>query len=61
MCQQCETVHINGVKCHEQGCPDAWMDYIAVATSNQKISINQFATKIVPMLTGACSESVKAR
>jgi len=27
MCQQCQIVHINGVKCHEQGCPDAWMDY----------------------------------
>ena len=27
MCQSCEVVRINGVKCHEIGCPDAWKDY----------------------------------
>jgi len=26
MCDQCEIVYINGVKCHEIGCPDAWKD-----------------------------------
>ena len=26
-CPQCETVYINGVLCHEQGCPEAWKDY----------------------------------
>ena len=23
-CSQCDLVCINGVPCHEQGCPDAW-------------------------------------
>ena len=27
MCEQCETMTINGVLCHEHGCPDAWKDY----------------------------------
>lgn len=27
MCEQCETLAINGVLCHETGCPDAWKDY----------------------------------
>lgn len=27
MCKSCEVVHINGVLCHEIGCPDAWKDY----------------------------------
>lgn len=26
MCQSCEAVTINGVLCHEHGCPDAWKD-----------------------------------
>jgi hypothetical protein len=25
-CQSCEVMMINGVLCHEIGCPDAWMD-----------------------------------
>jgi len=29
MCNSCELLVINGVKCHEQGCPDAWKDYVA--------------------------------
>jgi len=24
MCQSCEALTINGVLCHESGCPDAW-------------------------------------
>ena len=24
-CDQCEAMMINGVFCHETGCPDAWM------------------------------------
>ena len=28
MCESCETLMINGVLCHEIGCPDAWKDYI---------------------------------
>ena len=24
MCQQCTALRINGVLCHEHGCPDAW-------------------------------------
>ena len=27
MCQSCEVLNINGVNCHEIGCPDAWKDY----------------------------------
>ena len=27
MCISCEVLYINGVKCHETGCPDAWKDY----------------------------------
>lgn len=27
MCEQCEVVSINGVNCHELGCPDSWKDY----------------------------------
>ena len=27
MCQSCEALMINGVYCHEIGCPDAWKDY----------------------------------
>ena len=26
MCSQCEALTINGVYCHETGCPDAWKD-----------------------------------
>lgn len=25
-CKSCNVVMINGVKCHEIGCPDAWKD-----------------------------------
>ncbi len=27
LCEQCECIYINGLKCHEHGCPDAWKDY----------------------------------
>ena len=26
-CDQCELLMINGVRCHETGCPAAWQDY----------------------------------
>ena len=26
-CSSCEVVAINGVRCHEIGCPEAWRDY----------------------------------
>ena len=26
MCDQCEVLTINGVRCHETGCPNAWKD-----------------------------------
>ena len=25
-CNSCEVLYINGIKCHEHGCPDAWRD-----------------------------------
>jgi len=28
MCNQCEACMINGVYCHEHGCPNAWKDHI---------------------------------
>ena len=27
MCKSCEALTINGIYCHETGCPDAWKDY----------------------------------
>lgn len=27
MCNSCEVLYINGLKCHEHGCPEAWKDY----------------------------------
>ena len=27
MCTSCDALTINGVYCHELGCPDAWKDY----------------------------------
>ena len=27
MCDSCEILNINGMNCHEHGCPDAWKDY----------------------------------
>lgn len=27
-CQSCELLRINGVVCHEIGCPDAWRDEV---------------------------------
>lgn len=26
-CESCEVLSINGHRCHEIGCPDAWRDY----------------------------------
>ena len=26
-CDHCNAVAINGVNCHEAGCPDSWRDY----------------------------------
>lgn len=28
MCDQCQVVRINGVACHETGCPNSWKDPI---------------------------------
>jgi hypothetical protein len=25
-CNSCNVLYINGVKCHERGCPEAWKD-----------------------------------
>jgi hypothetical protein len=27
MCKSCEAMMINGVLCHEEGCPEAYKDY----------------------------------
>ena len=26
-CNSCEIMYVNGYRCHEHGCPDAWKDY----------------------------------
>ena len=26
MCNSCEVLYINGLKCHEHGCPESWKD-----------------------------------
>lgn len=26
-CNQCESAYINGIYCHELGCPEAWRDH----------------------------------
>jgi len=28
MCSSCEVLRINGVVCHESGCPEAWKDEV---------------------------------
>jgi hypothetical protein len=28
VCHSCELLRINGVVCHETGCPDAWQDAV---------------------------------
>lgn len=28
LCESCEALVINGVLCHERGCPDAWRDEV---------------------------------
>lgn len=28
MCDSCDALTINGVYCHEHGCPDAWKDSV---------------------------------
>jgi len=27
-CNSCDVLYVNGVKCHEYGCPDSWIDEI---------------------------------
>ena len=27
MCDSCNVISINGMNCHETGCPDSWRDY----------------------------------
>jgi len=28
LCDSCDACYIQGVKCHEHGCPDAWKDEV---------------------------------
>lgn len=50
MCQSCEALTINGLLCHEIGCPDAWRDY--------KNECAWCGTKFTPEYKGqkSCSE-----
>jgi hypothetical protein len=27
-CSQCQVIRINGIRCHEQRCPEAWRDEV---------------------------------
>lgn len=27
ICDACHVMYVNGIKCHEAGCPEAWRDY----------------------------------
>lgn len=27
-CESCQVLYVNGVRCHETGCPDAWKDEV---------------------------------
>lgn len=27
MCKSCQAFRVNGILCHETGCPDEWQDY----------------------------------
>lgn len=27
MCKSCQVININGIPCHETGCPEAWKHY----------------------------------
>ena len=29
MCDQCEVLRINGLACHETGCPNSWLDAVS--------------------------------
>lgn len=31
-CESCAVANINGVRCHEHGCPDAWRDEVRECT-----------------------------
>jgi hypothetical protein len=44
MCDSCEAVRINGVLCHEHGCPEAWRDH--------KIECRECGTRFVPEVKG---------
>ena len=50
MCDSCEVLTINGVKCHETGCPDAWKEY--------EVECKWCGTKFKPETKGqdCCSE-----
>ena len=28
MCNSCNVLYINGIKCHEKGCPEEYKDYL---------------------------------
>jgi len=50
-CPSCEVLYINGVRCHETGCPDAWKDEVR--------ECKWCGTEFKPLLPGmeCCSHS----
>lgn len=55
MCNSCETLRINGMVCHEIGCPDAWRDYtIECKWCGQKFKPE---TKGIPFCCHTCMTS----
>lgn len=46
MCDSCEVLTINGVYCHELGCPEAWKDEIIYQyVQNDFFILNQYEPK----------------
>lgn len=51
MCESCQALRINGILCHESGCPDAWKD--------KKVVCKWCGTEFTPEEKGQqfCSDS----
>jgi len=50
MCESCEVLNINGVNCHETGCPDAWKD--------RQVECSECGQEFIPEFKGqkTCSQ-----
>jgi len=55
MCTQCEELMINGLRCHETGCPEAW--------KTRKVECFECGFLFLPMIRGEriCPDCVADR